>query len=140
LFEARAYGASAVLLIARALPPGRFHALAHAAHALGLDVLLEVRDESELDRALEVPNAVIGVNNRNLETLAMDDGVSARLLPRIPTDRIAVYESGVVDRAGVERAASLGADAVLVGSALSASVDARAVLAAFVGVPRHSRG
>jgi len=140
LLEARAFGASAVLLIARGLPPEQFRILAHAALDMGLDLLLEVRDEAELDRALEVPHAVIGVNNRNLETLVMDDGVSARLLPRIPTDRIAVYESGVTDRAAVERAGALGADAVLVGSSLSASSDARAALAALLGVRRHSRG
>ncbi len=140
LLEARACGASAVLLIARGLPPAEFASLAASARALGLDVLLEVRDEAELDRALAVTDAVIGVNNRNLETLAIDDAVSARLLPRIPTDRIAVYESGVTDRAGVERAAALGADAVLVGSSLSAAGDAVTALRALGGVRRHSRG
>lgn len=140
LVEARAFGASAVLLIARGLPPAQLRTLAHRAQELGLDVLLEVRDEEELDRALDVPHAVIGVNNRNLETLVLDDAVSARLLPRVPTDRIAVYESGVTDRAAVERAGAFGADAVLVGSALSASSDARAALAALLSVRRHARG
>jgi indole-3-glycerol phosphate synthase len=140
LLEARAAGASAVLLIARALPPARLAALASEAAALGLDLLVEVRSEEELERALRVPRAVIGVNNRNLETLVIDDTVSARLLPLIPEDRIAVYESGITDRRGVERSAQLGADAVLVGSSLSASAGGAAAVAALTGVTRNARG
>jgi indole-3-glycerol phosphate synthase len=143
LFEARAAGASAVLLIARALPPLRFASLAADALAMGLGVLLEVRSETELEQALRIDGAVIGVNNRNLETLELDDAVSERLMPLVPRDRIAVYESGVGSVTDVERAAALGADAVLVGSSLSAPLDgARAVaalVAALVGVPRHPR-
>jgi indole-3-glycerol phosphate synthase len=140
LLEARGAGASAVLLIARALPPERRAALAANARTLGLDVLLEVRDERELDHALCVDHAVIGINNRNLETLAIDDAVSARLLPLVPAGRIAVYESGVSSRSGVERAAALGADAVLIGSALSAARDGDGAAARLVGVPRIPRG
>jgi indole-3-glycerol phosphate synthase len=139
LLEARVAGASAILLIARALAPSEFASLAGAATGLGLELLLEVRDEHELERALRVPHAVIGVNNRSLETLAVDDAVSARLIPLIPDDRIVVYESGVGAAIDVERAASLGADAVLVGSALSRSEDPRAAVAALIGVPRTSR-
>ncbi len=138
--EARAAGASAILLIARALLPERRVALANDASDFGLDVLLEVRDERELDHALRVAHAVIGVNNRNLETLVIDDAVSARLLPLIPGDRIAVYESGVRSRADVERAASLGADAVLVGSSLSSSENGGAAASQLTGVQRHPRG
>ncbi len=140
LLEARAAGASAVLLIARALPPERRTALAADAQEIGLDVLLEVRSERELEHALGVAHAVIGINNRNLETLAIDDAVSARLLPRVPAHRTAVYESGVSSRADVERAAVLGADAVLVGSALSSSADGGAAAASLVGIARRSRG
>ena len=140
LLEARVAGASAVLLIARALPPERRTALADEARALGLDVLLEVRDEGELEHALRVEHAVIGINNRNLETLAIDDAVSARLMPLVPGNRTAVYESGVNSRADVERAAAIGADAVLVGSSLSSSEDGGAATAALVGVPRRTRG
>ena len=140
LLEARAAGASAVLLIARALPPERRGLLADEARAIGLDVLLEVRDERELEHALRVAHSVIGINNRNLETLGLDDAVSARLLPLVPGNRTAVYESGVSSRADVERAAALGADAVLVGSALSASGDGGATAAALVGVARRARG
>ena len=140
LLQARSAGASAVLLIARALHPDRFAALAAEAQALALDVLLEVRNEDELERALRVPHGIIGVNNRNLETLAIDDAVSERLLPLIPDDRIAVYESGIADRTGVERAAALGANAVLVGSALSAASNPMAAVAALTGVIRAPRG
>ena len=139
LLEARVAGASAVLLIARAHPAPRFFALAAAARDVGLDVLLEVRDEAELERALGVPGAVIGVNNRNLETLAVDDAVSERLLRLVPPERVAVYESGVRDNAGVRRAAALGADAVLVGSSLSVSNAPDAAVRALTGVPRSAR-
>ena len=140
LLEARSAGASAVLLIARALSPERRRALAFEASALGLDVLLEVRDERELEHALRVDHAVIGINNRNLETLVMDDAVSARLLPLVPSDRFAVYESGVKNRQDIERAAALGADAVLVGSSLSAAAIGGAAVAALAGVARRTRG
>lgn len=140
LLQARAAGASAALLIVRALGPGHMESLAAEARAIGLEVLLEVRDEQELARALTVDYAVIGVNNRNLETLVIDDAVSARLLPMIPKERVAVFESGVADRAGVERAAACGADAVLVGSMLSASADGAAAVRALIGVPRQPRG
>lgn len=140
LLEARIAGASAVLLIARALAPEHFTRLADEAQALGLDVLLEVRSERELDNALRVRHGVVGVNNRNLETLAIDDAVSERLLPLVPADRIAVYESGITDRAGVERAGALGANAVLVGSSLSLAVDAVAAVRTLTGVVRSARG
>jgi indole-3-glycerol phosphate synthase len=140
LLEARAAGASAVLLIARALPRATRFRLAEDARVLGLDVLLEVRDEQELTDALYVEHAVIGINNRNLETLAIDDSVSARLLPLVPADRTAVYESGVSNRTDVERAAALGADAVLVGSSLSLAHDGRNAVSDLVGVQRRRRG
>ncbi len=139
ILEARSAGASAVLLIARALPPLRLEELVREAHSIGLDVLLEVRDERELERAIGIERAVIGVNNRDLETLALDDSVSARLMPLVPVGRIVVYESGIRHRADVERAASFGADAVLVGSSLSAAVDGAAAAASLIGVRRVAR-
>lgn len=139
LYEAVRFGAAAVLLIARALEPARASELAAQASALGLGILFEVRDETELARAVAVRDCVIGVNTRNLETLAIDAAVGDRLLPMVPPGRIAIYESGVASRADVERAAGLGADAVLVGSALSSRPDAAAAVAALAGVPRRSR-
>ena len=139
LLEARALGACAVLLIARALPPAELRSLAAEAHRLDLEVLIEVRDEAELDRALETEARVIGVNNRNLETLAIDVATSERLIPGIPPSRIAVADSGVGGPQDVARAAAAGADAVLVGSALSASDDPSETVRALGCILRHPR-
>ena len=139
LLEARALGASAALLIARALAPDRLDALMEYARTIGLDVLVEVRDEDELRRALSAGATMIGVNNRNLETLEIDPDTAGRLIPLIPADTLAIAESGVTSRADVERYAERGADAVLVGSALSAASDPVAATLAFAGVPRRRR-
>jgi len=139
LLEARASGASAVLLIARALPPERLLALAAEARALDLECLVEIRSETELALALQVPGAVIGVNNRDLETLVIDDAIGLRLLPLVPPDRVAVYESGVQGTAEVERASRAGADAVLVGSVLSGAADGEQAVRALSGVRRVGR-
>lgn len=140
ILEARAAGAAAVLLIARALSPEMLPRLAADAAAVGLDVLIEIRDADELARALDVPDAVIGVNNRNLETLVIDAAVGARMIPVVPSGRITVYESGVRGARDVERAAALGADAVLVGSVLSGARDGEAAVRAMATVPRRRRG
>ena len=140
LLEAREAGADAVLLIARALAPTRAADLAAHAAALGLAVLFEIRNESELVRGLDIPGCVIGVNARNLETLDVDPAVSERLIPLIPADRVAVFESGVRGRDDVERAARLGADAVLVGSLLSMQPDGARAVTALAGIPRVGRG
>lgn len=139
LLEARAAGASAVLLIARALPADRLRALAAVAHARRLECLVEVRTEAELLVALSVPGAIVGVNNRDLETLRIDDAAGIRLLPLVPPDRVAVYESGVTSVLEVERAAAAGADAVLVGSVLSVAADGAAAVRALSGVERRAR-
>lgn len=136
LFEARALGAAAVLLIARALPPDELVRLAAEAHALGLEVLAEVRDERELETAIRSGAALIGVNNRNLETLAIDAGTGARLLPLVPGGVVAVAESGVSGVDDVERMAAAGADAVLVGSSISAASDPAAAVRALASVER----
>ena len=140
LLEARALGASAALLIARALSPERLEALSAYGRSLGLELLIEVRDEDELRRALEAGATMIGVNNRNLETLEIDATTCERLIPKIPSDLTAVAESGVRTRAEVERYAAAGADAVLVGSVLSASADPVAATRALCAVPRSGRG
>jgi indole-3-glycerol phosphate synthase len=139
IVEARALGAAAVLLIARALPPTRTRALAALAADLGLDVLLEIRDERELETALSTEAAVVGVNNRNLETLEIDLATGERLVPMIPPDRVAVFESGVRSAAEVERAARVGADAVLVGSSVSAAASPADAVRALAGVTRARR-
>ena len=139
LHQALSDGASAVLLIARALPPERLPALTEAARALDLEVVVEVRSEWELERALDAGAGIIGVNSRDLETLEVDERVPAHLIPLIPSGIVAVWESGVRDEADVRRAAEHGADAVLVGSALSRSSDPAAHLRTLTGVSRLGR-
>ncbi len=139
LVEARMAGASAALLIARALPSDALTELVFVARTLGVEPLVEVRDEHELDDALRSGALLIGVNNRNLETLELDPMVSLQLLPLIPITHVAIYESGISDRSDVERAAEYGADAVLVGSSISASATPSAAVAALTGVARAQR-
>jgi indole-3-glycerol phosphate synthase len=139
LLEAKALGASAALLIARAVAPELLRNLLGEAAALELEVLVEVRDEAELERALALRAGVVGINNRNLETLVIDPATSERLLRQIPESVIAISESGVAGRADVERVASAGADAVLVGSSLSVAEDPGKVVHALTGVARVGR-
>jgi indole-3-glycerol phosphate synthase len=139
LIEARAAGASAVLLIARALPPAQLQELMALADNLDLEPLVEVRTDAELMLALELGARVIGINSRDLETLEVDAGVPERLLPLVPTGVIAVAESGIAGIDDVRDRARWGADAVLVGSVLSASDDPEAAVRAVTGVPRSPR-
>lgn len=139
LLEARAAGAAAALLIARALSPALLARLFGFAREIGLDALVEVRSQPELDRALEVGAPVIGVNERDLETLEMEPEVRRRLLPGIPSSVAAVAESGIRSVDDVERVALLGADAVLVGSALSASSAPASAVRALAHVRRRGR-
>ena len=139
LLEARALGASAVLLIARALSPASLTEMATEARSLGLEVLVEVRDEAELERAIATGASMVGVNNRNLETLEIDPATCDRLIPRIPAGVVAIAESGVRSRADVERYGQCGADAVLVGSVLSAASDVVEATRALTGVARVGR-
>jgi indole-3-glycerol phosphate synthase len=139
IVEARAAGAAAVLLIVRALEPARLRALLGAARAAGLDALVEAHDRRELDVALDAGATVLGVNSRNLDTFAIDVPAAWALLGTIPPDRVAVAESGMASLADVERAAASGADAVLVGTALSRAADPRAELAELTRVARRGR-
>jgi indole-3-glycerol phosphate synthase len=132
LYEARAYGADAVLLIAAALPEAEMTELAGTAHQLGLDVLAEVHDEKELAAVLATPADLIGINNRNLGTFHTDLAVSERLIPRIPGDRFVVSESGVRCRADIRRLRAAGARAFLVGESLMREADVAAALAALL--------
>jgi indole-3-glycerol phosphate synthase len=139
LVEARGAGAAAVLLIVRALDPGRLRVLATAARDLGLATLIEVHHESELERALAADPTAIGVNNRDLDSFRTDLAVSERLLPLIPSEILAVAESGVETRGDVERLAAAGADLVLVGTALARVPHPEGAVADLVGVLRHPR-
>jgi indole-3-glycerol phosphate synthase len=139
VWEARAIGASAVLLIVRALGPDGTPSLAAAARDAGMEALFEIRQESELEWALDAGADLIGVNRRNLETLEMAGEVLERLLPIIPFGCVAVAESGIHHREDVVAASRLGADAVLVGSALSLGGGASRMVASLAGVPRGER-
>ena len=139
LIEACAEGASAALVIVRAVSPDILQALAACGRSIGLELLFEVRDEDELERALHNGATMIGVNNRNLETLVIDAATADRLIPLIPPHVVAIAESGVATRADVERYAAVGADAVLVGSSLSAAADPVAATRALAGVARRAR-
>ena len=139
LAEARAHGATAALLIVRALDPQRLKVMIDAAVQLQLETLVEVRDDTELQRALEAGAEIIGINNRDLETLLIDPTTSERLLPKIPDGIVAVVESGISSMADVQRVGSLGADAVLVGSSLSSAEDPEALVRQLASVPRVRR-
>lgn len=139
ILEARAAGASAVLLIVRALPLSRLRALVEFARGSGLDALVEVHTGPELDQALEAGASVVGVNSRDLDTFRIDVDAAWHLLGRVPAACVAVAESGMGTTADVERAAAAGADAVLVGTALSAAADPAGLVRQLVGVRRHGR-
>jgi len=123
LWESRAAGADAVLLIVAALDPSELRDLQDAAKGIGLATLVEVHTAAELDRALALGAPVIGVNNRNLQTLETSLEPSLALLPRIPPTLTAVSESGIFTRADVESVVEAGARAVLVGEGLVRASD-----------------
>lgn len=136
LIESRAWGASAALVILRAVDSGLFADLLTTGREVGLDLLVEVHTEAEAERALAGGAAVIGVNNRNLETLEVDPALAIRIVPQVPRDLIAIAESGIRCAADVEAAAGAGADAVLVGTALSGAADVPTAVRALCGVAR----
>src|SRR5690625_4147538 len=120
VYESRAFGADAVLLMLSVLDDVGWRECFEACRALGMDALTEVHDEQELDRALALGAPIIGINNRNLTTLEVDLSVTERLVPRIPQDRLVVSESGISTRADVLRLAP-HVDGLLIGTALARS-------------------
>ena len=133
VWEARAAGADAVLLIAAALGLSEIQDLTAQARELGLDVLLEVHDEAELETALQTPVELIGINNRDLRTFVTDLGITERLASRIPADRMVVSESGIRDRKDILRLQKAGAHAFLVGESLMRESDFGAKLRELIG-------
>jgi indole-3-glycerol phosphate synthase len=139
LVEAQRASATAVLLIARALDQPQLLKLMEFAKRLGLEAIVEVRTEGELERAVAAQATIVGVNSRDLETLEVDERVPERLMPLIPGDIIGIWESGVHDLDAVRRAAGCGADAVLVGSALSRAANPEALVRELASVKREGR-
>ena len=131
--EARAMGADCVLLIVAALDDVLLRELAELAGELGLDTLVEVHDEAELDRALRVPAPLIGINNRDLRTFETSLATTERLAPRIPADRRTVTESGIASREDVAGLRAHGVHAFLVGEAFMSAPDPGERLAALFG-------
>jgi indole-3-glycerol phosphate synthase len=140
VLEARAAGASAVLLIVRALTPARLITLARFARAQGLGTLVEVHVVEELEAALAAAPTAVGVNARDLATFALDREAAERVLAQVPPELPAVAESGVESRADVERLGRAGADFVLVGTSVARARDPEAAVRALTGVPRSGRG
>lgn len=131
IYEARAIGADCVLLIVSALERQQLHELNTLALELGLDVLVEVHDAAELDLALELPNKLIGINNRNLHTFDVTLQTTYDLLPRIGPERIVVTESGILSPADVTAMRERDVHAFLVGEAFMRAQDPGAELKAF---------
>ena len=123
VYEARVLGADCILLIVAALDLPRMKELEATAHALGLDVLVEVHDAAELDLALELRTALFGINNRDLRTFETRLETTLGLAPRIPPDRLLVTESGIVRRTDVIRMRTAGVQAFLVGEAFMRAPD-----------------
>lgn len=133
VLESRALGADLLLLIVAALSAQQLSDYQSLAHDLGMSVLVEVHDENELQRAVDLGAKIIGVNARNLKTLDIDSEAFARLLPLIPNDRIRVAESGISSREQVAAAERSGAQAILVGETLVRAVDPALAIQTLLG-------
>ncbi|MCK8815756.1 indole-3-glycerol phosphate synthase TrpC [Natroniella sulfidigena] len=133
IYQARAYGADAILLIAAILTAEELERYLKLAKGLGLDILVEVHNEQELEMVLELEPEIIGVNNRDLKVFEVDLETTIRLKKSIPQDKIVVSESGIKERADVELLIEQGVDGILVGEALMRSEDLEVKVKELIG-------
>jgi indole-3-glycerol phosphate synthase len=123
VYESRAYGADSLLLIVAILGPEKLHELLGISHELKMSCLVEVHNEAEVEIALKSQAKIIGINNRDLNTFRVDLATTERLRPLIPPDRIVVSESGIKERADIDKLRQSGIDAVLIGESLMSAPD-----------------
>lgn len=137
--EAKVWGADAVLLIVAALGDSQLKDLLDRSQQLGLDALVEVHTEKELEKALSVGARIVGINNRDLRTFHTTLDVTVRLARHVPKNVVLVSESGIATRDDVIRLAEVGADAILVGETFVRSPQPIDAVAALAGVPTQTR-
>jgi indole-3-glycerol phosphate synthase len=129
IVEARALGADCILLIMAALEDGLARELEALAHAHGMDALIEIHDEAELERALKLSSPLMGINNRDLKTLKTDTAATLRLAPLVPDDRLVICESGLGGADDLARMSTVGANCFLIGESLMREPDIEAATA-----------
>lgn len=126
VYEARAWGADCILIIMAGVDDATARDLEATAVDLGMDALVEVHDEAELDRALALKSRLLGINNRDLRDFKVDLAVTERLAPRVPTERIVISESGIFSHADIARLNRIGVGSFLVGESLMRQADVTA--------------
>ena len=136
IIESRALGADAILLIMAALSDSQAQELEATAHAWGMDVLIEVHDATELERALCLTSRLIGINNRNLKTLDVSLDTTRTLAPMVPTDKILVCESGIRTHTDIVAMQNIGAHAFLVGESLMLQADVTQATQYLLGISK----